>query len=69
MEKYRFDMIGANGETLQSRFFACVDDLDALDLAETLCARNAVDVWDGSRRVLHVKLKNAMATPADDLPG
>jgi hypothetical protein len=53
----------------QSQFHACADDLAALDFAERLCISNAVDVWDGARRVLHVKYENAMATPSDSLPG
>ncbi len=69
MGNYRFDLIGGEGEVLQSQFHICADDLDALDLAERLCAKSAVDVWDGGRRVLHVKRENVMATPADRLPG
>lgn len=69
MGHYRFDLIGDGGAIWQSQFHACADDLAALDMAESLCARNAVDVWDGERRVLHVKRENAMATPSDRLPG
>jgi hypothetical protein len=69
MGHYRFDLIGDGGTIAQSQFHACADDLAALDIAEGLCRRNAVDVWDGERRVLHVKRENAMATPADSLPG
>ena len=69
MGQYRFDLIGKAGEVAQSQFHVCADDLDALDKAEALCARNAVDVWDGARRVLHVKRGNLMATPSDGLPG
>jgi hypothetical protein len=69
MGHYRFDLIGEGGAIAQSQFHACADDLAALDIAESLCDRNAVDVWDGERRVLHVKRENAMATPNDSLPG
>jgi hypothetical protein len=69
MGKYRFDLIDKSGGISQSQYYNCADDLDALDKAETLCAANAVDVWDGARRVLHLKRENAMATPADGLPG
>ena len=69
MGHYRFDLIDVAGEIAQSQYCACADDLDALDKAEKLSAANAVDVWDGSRRVLHVKRGNQMATPADGLPG
>jgi len=69
MGHYRFDLIDESGGISQSQYYSCIDDLDALDKAETLCAANAVDVWDGSRRVLHLKQENAMATPADGLPG
>jgi hypothetical protein len=69
MGQYRFDLIDMTGGILQSQFYNCADDLDALDRAEMLCARNDVAVWDGGRRVLHVKRENAMATPADGLPG
>ena len=69
MGQYRFDLIGDGGNISQTHFYMCEDDLAALDKAETLCARNAVDVWDGTRRVLHLKRENAMATPADHLPG
>jgi len=69
MGQYRFDLLGDGGSIAQSQFHACADDLAALDVAERLCARNAVDVWDGERRVLHVKRENAMATPSDRLPG
>ena len=47
MGHYRFDLIDEGGGISQSRYYSCVDDLDALDKAETLCAANAVDVWDG----------------------
>jgi len=69
MGHYRFDLLGDGGVISQSQFHACADDLAALDVAEALCALNAVDVWDGERRVLHVKRENAMATPSDSLPG
>lgn len=69
MGHYRFDLIDLGGRISQRQFHSCADDLEALDKAETLCARNAVDVWDGARRVLHLKHQNMMATPADGLPG
>ena len=69
MGQYRFDLLKDGGMIAQSQFHACADDLAALDLAERLCISNAVDVWDGERRVLHVKYENAMATPSDSLPG
>ena len=69
MGHYRFDLLLDGGAIAQSQVHACTDDLAALDLAERLCARNAVEVWDGERRVLHVKRENAMATPNDSLPG
>lgn len=69
MGQYRFDLLLDGGAIAQSQFHACADDLEALDIAESLCSRNAVDVWDGQRRVLHVKRENAMATPNDSLPG
>jgi hypothetical protein len=69
MGQYRFDLIDLAGGIARSQVYFCIDDLDALDKAETLCADNAVDVWDGARRVLHVKRENAMATPNDHLPG
>ena len=69
MGQYRFDLIDMAGKIAQSQFHVCADDLDALDMAESLCAKNAVDVWNGERRVLHVKRENAMATPNDGLPG
>ena len=63
MGQYRFDLIDMRGGISRSQFHNCADDLEALDKAETLCDTNAVDVWDGSRRVLHLKLENALATP------
>jgi hypothetical protein len=69
MGRYRFDLIGEAGAVTQSQVHVLVDDLAALDLAECMCARNAVDVWDGARRVLRVKRQNAMATPSDRFPG
>ncbi len=69
MGQYRFDLIDMAGEIAQSQYLSCADDLDALDKAEALCTGNAVDVWDGTRRVLHVKRGNQMATPSDGLPG
>ncbi|MEP6831370.1 MAG: hypothetical protein ABI963_13600 [Rhizomicrobium sp.] len=69
MGHYRFDLIDMTGGVSQSLFHNCADDLDALDKAETLCGKSAIDVWDGARRVLHLKRENAMATPNDGLPG
>ena len=69
MGQYRFDLLLDGGTVSQSQFHACTDDLAALDVAERLCARNMVDVWDGERRVLRVKRENAMATPSDRLSG
>jgi hypothetical protein len=69
MGQYRFDLIGVEGEIAQSQFHTCADDLDALDKAEALSLVAAVDVWDGARRVLHVKRGNQLATPSDVLPG
>ena len=69
MGQYRFDLLRDGDVIAQSQFHACADDLAALDIAERLCISNAVDVWDGERRVLRVKRENAMATPSDSLPG
>ena len=69
MGHYRFDLLLDDGAVTQSQVHACTDDLAALDIAERLCGRNAVEVWEGERRVLHVKRENAMATPSDSLPG
>lgn len=69
MGHYRFDLLLDGGAIAQSQIHSCTDDLAALDIAERLCGRNAVEVWDGERRVLHVKRENAMATPSDSLPG
>jgi hypothetical protein len=65
MGNYRFDLVDMTGGVSQSLFHNCADDLDALDRAETLCGKSAIDVWD----VLHLKRENAMATPSDGLPG
>ncbi|HEY2835975.1 MAG TPA: hypothetical protein VGI89_05340 [Rhizomicrobium sp.] len=69
MGQYRFDLIDVEGEIARSQFLTCADDLDALDKAEGLSSVTAVDVWDGARRVLHVKRGNQLATPSDVLPG
>jgi hypothetical protein len=69
MGHYRFDLLKDGGSVAHSQFHACADDLAALDVAERLCGSNAVDVWDGERRVLRVKRDNAMATPSDSFPG
>jgi hypothetical protein len=69
MGQYRFDLIDVKGGIAQSQFLTCADDLDALGKAEALSSVTAVDVWDGARRVLHVKHGNQIATPSDVLPG
>lgn len=69
MGHYRFDLIGEAGAVAHSQIHILADDLVALDLAERLCASNAVEVWDGERRVLRVKRENAMAIPSDRFPG
>lgn len=33
---------------------ACRDDLSALDVALSLCAQSAIEIWDGLRLVAHV---------------
>ena len=69
MGQYRFDLLLDGGGVSQSQFHACADELAALDIAERLCARNMVDVWDGERRVLRVKRENVLSTPTDSISG
>lgn len=52
MKTYRINCVD-DGDHIVSTFDRlCIDDLDALDRANELCATNGVEVWDGARRVV-----------------
>lgn len=51
---YRFYRLHDDRNVVGHEMRACKDDLSALDFALSLCARSAVEIWDGLRIVAHV---------------
>lgn len=58
MSEFAIFLFDADGEAVGARIFLARDDLDALEEAERACSRNAVEIWQGRRRVARVKEGN-----------
>lgn len=52
MRTYRINCVDDADRIVSTLDQFCIDDLDALDRANELCAENGVEVWDGARRVV-----------------
>lgn len=52
MRTYRINCVDDADRIISTFDYFCIDDLDALDRANELCAENGVEVWDGARRVV-----------------
>lgn len=58
MQKYQFHLFDRHNIRIRVRAWRGKDDLDALDAAQRLSARHAVEVWQGDRRVARVNLRD-----------
>lgn len=65
MKRYRICSLDLEGQVNFAVELACRDDLHALSEGEAICARNAVEIWDGARLVARVKAGNAALTTHD----
>jgi hypothetical protein len=54
MISYQFYRMRDDRNVIGHEARVCNDDLSALDFALTLCARSAVEIWEGLRIVAHV---------------
>ena len=63
--EYRLYCLDEKDQIVSARNFLALDDLTALVEAEGACAKNAVELWQGARRVARVKLGNAPLDASD----
>ena len=63
--EYRLYCLDEKDHIVSARNFLALDDLTALAEAEGACAKNAVELWQGARRVARVKLGNAPLASSD----
>lgn len=63
--EYRLYCLDEKDHIVSARNFLAHDDLTALGEAEASCKENAVELWQGARRVARVKLGNAPLGPSD----
>ena len=54
MQQYQFHFFDHHNVRIRDGTWNGRDDLDALDAAQKLSARQAVEVWQGDRRVARV---------------
>ena len=54
MPRYRFESIDPSNRAVWRRDINCIDDLDAIDLANELECVDDVEIWEGARRVASV---------------
>jgi hypothetical protein len=54
MISYRFYRLHDDRNVIGHELRRCTDDLSALDHGLSLCARSAIEIWDGLRIVAHV---------------
>jgi len=57
--EYRLYCLDEKDHIVSARNFLAHDDLTALQEAEAGCEKNAVEVWQGARRVARVNMGNA----------
>jgi hypothetical protein len=69
MISYRFFRLHDDRNVIGHETRGCKDDLSALDVAWTLCAKSAVEIWDGLRIVAHVNRGGIDHTCAQAQPG
>jgi hypothetical protein len=65
MTDYRFYSLGSPEHALKSTHHLLTDDMAALSLAQTLCDRNGIEIWEGQRRVARVKRGNEPLSERD----
>ena len=62
--EYRLYCLDEKDHIVSARNFVAHDDLTALQEAEAVCQKNAVEVWQGRRRVARVNIGNAPLEPS-----
>lgn len=55
MKSYRINCVDERNKLVATHDIMLADDLAALSKANELCADNAVEVWEGERRVFWMK--------------
>ena len=63
--EYKLYSLDETGHIVSAKDLLAHDDLAALREAETACQKNAVEVWQGARRVARVNLGNAPLRSTD----
>lgn len=63
--EYKLYCIDKTGHVVSSQDLRVADDLSALREAEKASGHHAIEIWQGPRRVAHVKLGNAPLNTTD----
>jgi len=66
MAVYRFHLIN-KGRVVTTLARDCAEDIDALDMARRFASNFAVEVWQGSKVVVRLKLNDVLLTVKDGL--
>jgi hypothetical protein len=56
---YRFKYLDSDGRIFRRKEFELPDDVTAVERAAELAGQNAIDIWDGARRVALVQVGDA----------
>jgi hypothetical protein len=62
---YKLYSLDETGHIVSARDVHVGGDLAALREAEMACGKNAIEVWQGARRVGHVNLGNTLLSHSD----
>ena len=55
MGQYKLYYLNHAGKIFSARDVTCVEDMDAVDMATSLLNGHDIEVWQGARRIAHVK--------------
>lgn len=65
--EYRLYYLDSARHIVSAKDVVVPDDLAALQEAEKACGEHAIEVWQGARKVAHVKLGNAPLDLSDGM--
>ncbi len=69
MQQYKFYFLDERGHVFRAVDREMRDDVSALEVAQTLSAMHAIEVWQGSRQVARVKPGDAPSSVYDRQSG
>jgi len=66
MTDYRFYPLGSSEHAVEGEHHLLADDVAALTMAQKLCDRHGIEIWQGQRRVARV-MKGDWLLPIPEL--